>query len=83
MFIGVAISRHLAFVLLFVIPVAVQICSTVFYPNLSLLAVDGLELDIAIVCISEMFSRKVEVGGGTYKMRVALAGIRPGKPRSP
>jgi hypothetical protein len=65
------------------IPVAVQICSTVFYPNLSLLAVDGLELDIAVVCVSEMFSKRVEVGRGTYKMRVALAGMRPGKPRSP
>jgi hypothetical protein len=56
----------------------------VFYPNLSLLAVDGLELDIAVICISGMFSRKAKVGRrGTYKMRVALAGMRPGKPRSP
>ena len=62
---------------------AVQNVFDCVLPNLSLLAVDGLELDIAIVCISEMFSRKVEVGGGMYKMRVALAGMRPGKPRSP
>jgi hypothetical protein len=63
---------------------AVQKCSTVFY-NLHLLAVDGLELDIAVLCVSGMFLRETDVGrgGGTYKMRVALAGMRPGKPRSP
>jgi hypothetical protein len=69
LFIGVAISRHLAFVLLFVIPVAVQICSTVFYPNLSLLAVDGLELDIAIVCVSGVFFRQAGVGGEEGRTR--------------
>jgi hypothetical protein len=69
LFIGVAISRHLAFVLLFVIPMAVQICSTVFYPNLSLLAVDGLELDIAIVYISGVFFRQAGVGGEEERTR--------------
>jgi hypothetical protein len=69
LFIGVAISRHLAFVLLFVIPVAVQICSTVFYPNLSLLAVDSLELDIAIVCVSGVFFRQAGVGGEEERTR--------------
>jgi hypothetical protein len=51
---------------------------------LHLLAVDGLELDIAVEkLVSGLALDDGNARVKTYKMRVALAGIRPGKPRSP